>query len=628
MSKRKDSAKSSSDLDASPAKVGAVGADQASDDGPSCDARLESVPTRDQHELPPCSSGQIAWQYLVPDKRMRRWTESIEIFDLSRSQRDITVDFRLPTCEMDKRWLIPIAYFDKWPVAPDLDVRDAAGNAISVPNKRENMAITLAALDALGEAGVIDMVSDPLLRGLCREVIFETNFEARVARLVISERLELLGIRNDQLRLVLEGLEDRFLLWVPVSGEPGCDQQISIRRRQDLARDEILPRLRQFEEREVSTAAGPVQATWLPRTGPKRLSLPAVGGRLQRFFGLTPFEYKHEMAEARRFMSCHLSVTAPRGLVVRDIALAVPTDKHSLSSDPEQPMIEEPESVDGRTFQGQGSDLAHFHLAREQNPPVSIAYVTLGIRGGITSLWAGAAVFTALILWAIHRLAPVGLPEADTGQLEATVAVLLIGPALASAWAIRADTGDLLESTLGGARALLIGAAFLSVVTAMSLAGFRPFRWSNETTVEVYAAVSYGVAVLIVVGWSVTTSSCWHLYGEVLDSARRNYAALILTCALAAAVCVHEELPVRLVGFTLLGAGLMMAVVFAHPGHASRAADAGPMVAAPAALFTLLTAGWFLGFYENVASRQAVSISVVGIEAALLLFAVVRWLSQ
>lgn len=580
---------------------------------------LDSVPDHDRHERCPCSEEEIAWQYLARDKRMRRWTETIEIFDLGSSQREITIDFTLPDCEMAQIWMLPTAFLGKSPVAPDLEVRDANDGAISVPTKRENMAITASALDSLAAAGLISF-DRPGVRELCRQVIFGAEFEARVARLLAEERL---GSGEGLLRSLLRSLEDQFLLWVPVSGLPGCDQQISIHRRQKLARNRLLVPAREEEERQVDTAIGAAWVTLYAATARRRPSFEEASSRVRRFFGLTPFEYEHETTEAHRFASFHLRVVAPEGMIVRDLGMRVPPDGTEQMDPP--PLTEAPPSESGFTYQGRESDLAHFHCGRAQNPEALAAVTTFGIRGGLTSLWAGASLFTAMLLWAIHRLAPADLATASSGSLEATVAILLIGPALASGWAIRADRGDLLESTLSGARACLLVSAVLSVAVALSLAGFQPFHWSRETAIEVYASLSYGVALVIVIGWTVTISFCWWLYREVLTSARRNYVALILVSALAASVCVHETLPVRLVGFSLLGAGLAMAAVAAHPGRAASAPNVGPVLAAGASFVTLLGAGWFLGFYSDVASREILRIGLLTAEGIVMLAAAIQW---
>lgn len=577
---------------------------------------LDSVRGEDGHEAAPCPLNQIAWQYLAPDKRMRRWTETIEILDLGSSQRKITIDFSLPDGEGRKQWMLPTAYLDKWPVAPDLEVADAAGDAISVPTKRENMAITAAALDGLAAAKVISF-ADGTLRDLCRQVIFGANFEARVARLVAEEQL---GPDDILLRRLLESLEDQFLLWVPVIGEPGCDQQVSIHRRQELARDPILVATRVVEERTVETAAGPIRVDFMGATGPRRPSFDAAVSRFLRLFGLTPYEYAHETAEASRFASFHLRLSAPEGMMVRDVGVRVLTD--GVERQDSEALTEAPPSEEGFSYRGRDTKLAHFHCARPQNPTVLSAFATFALRADLTSFWAGAAVFTTLLLWAIHRQAPADL--AGAGTLDSAVAILLIGPAVASGWAIRADRGDLLESTLSGARACLLTSALLSVAVALSLAGFRPFHWSSETAIEIYASLSYCVTALIVIGWAVTLPVSWLLYREILTSASRNYVVLLVVAGLAFAVGAHTHLPVRLVGLSLLGTGLIMAVLAAHPGRAVGAATAGPPVAAVGAALTLLAAGWFLGFYEDLATRESARLSVLVVEGILIAIAVVQ----
>jgi hypothetical protein len=581
---------------------------------------LGSVPDCDHHDRPPCRQEQILWQYLAPDKRMRRWTETIEILDLTRAQREMMIDFTLPDRTISGLTYLPAAFLGKDPVAPDLEVRDASGGTISVPTKRENMATTIVALDQLASAGLISFGADPALRALAHEVIREPNFEARVALLLAEARM---GEDNDLLLSLLTALEDQFLLWVPITGAPRTAQQIEIRRRQILESNPVFRPRRVSSERIVDTAVGKIPVTYLAAEKRYRPSPGAAANRLLRVFGLAPFEYEHETAEAHRFASFHLRVMAPDGLIVRDVGAKVRAVPESTNPSP--PLAKAPRSKPGLTYQGRESDLAHFHFAESENPSIVRAYTTFGIRGGMTTPWAGAAVFTALLLWAIHRLSPAGLINGESGALEATVGVLLIGPALASAWAIRADRGDLLESTLGGARALLFASAVLSVGVALSLAGFQPFRWDSATAVEVYAAVSYGVAALMVVTWALTLSPCWLLYRGVLTSARRNYATLFLMALLAGGVCVHGHTPVRLVGLTLLATGLVMAAVAAHPGRAAGSFSSGPRSAAIGACLTLLGGGWFLGFYENLASRTALQIAVVVVEATLSVVAAVQW---
>ncbi len=586
---------------------------------PSPDAPpLDVVPSADRHDKPPCKPHQIGWQYLAPEARMRRWTETVEILDPRRSKRQITIDFSLPDHELDDPWFLPTAFLGKTPVAPDLEVRDADGGAVSVPTKRENMAITAEALDRLDDAGLVKLGTFPELRELCREVIFGEIFEARVARLLAEGRLP---SSETLLCSLLRGLEDQFLLWVPVHGKPACDQQIQICRRQVLDRDQLIPHRRVDDERHVETALGTTRVFFEAATGPRRFEFSVAVARLLRALGLASYEYQHETTESRRFASFHIRVQAPDGLVARDLGVELPKPGTEWDEEPE--MSEVP-SRPGLTYRGRETDLAHFHFSRDKNPPTARALTTLGIREGLTSLWAGAVVFTALLLWAVHRLAPPDLFTSENGQLEATVAVLLVGPALASVWAIRADEGELLERTLSGTRTLLLVSAVLSALTALSLAGYRPFKWDNDLAIEVYASLSYAVATVVVIGWVVALGLTWFLYRSVLTSARRNYLVVAGVSVTAMALVAHPGFPNRPLGIYLLLGGLVFAAIAAHPGRATDDHSSGPVSAGVAAFGTLVAAGWFLGFYDNVFTRDALRIGLLGFEVAVLGFALTR----
>lgn len=581
------------------------------------------VPVRDAHDQAPCADEDIVWQYLLPEARMRRCTETIEILDLRRAHRQITIDFSLPggAREPGSRWLIPAALLGKTPVAPDLEVRDSSGGIVSIPTKRENMALTVAALDRLNSAGAIDFSVFPELRDLARQVITSDIFEARVARRLAEGAM---GPEDTLLRALLRSLEDRFLLWIPVQGTPGCDQQLQIFRRQRFSRDDLWPRSRIRDQRQVDTALGSVNVELMAARGRRRFKLRVAIARAQLFFGLAPIEYRQEVAEARRFASFHLRVLAPDGLVVRSVGLEVPK---AGTADLQEPEMEEAESEPGLIFQGRDSEMGHLHCSREVNPASLVSLTTFGIRDGLTTLWAGAVVFTALLLWAVHRLAPPDLLVSGNGQLEATVAVLLVGPALAAAWAIRSDS-ELVERSLLGARTLLLASALLAVVAALSLAGLRPFRWTNDQAIELYASLSYLVAVAIVVGWVVTLPPTWFFYREVLTDARRNLATVVLICLIGIGAAAHPALPMRLVGFALLGAGLALAAVAAHPGRSSRTDDrgSGPVIAGVGAIGMLIGAGFFLGYYEELVSTLAFRPALCGYVGLVALVALAqRW---
>lgn len=575
----------------------------------------------DHHESPPCAQDQIAWQYLLETARMDRCVETVEILDFRRARRHMTLDFGLPDCDCsDDVWMIPAGFFGKTPVAPDLEVRDAKDAAIPVPTKPENMAITEAALHCLHSAGAIRLKEIPELPDLVHQVIFEEPFEARVARLLAESAMA----QDDALlKSLLRSLEDRFLLWVPMHGQPRSRHEIQIARRQGLGRDQLLPRRRVSDSKRVETALGTIDVSFEAASGPREFVWQVAISRLQQAFGIAPIDYQHEVTEARRFSSFHLRVLAPEGMVVRDVGLEAPK---AGAEDEQEPEMEEVVDLDGITIQGRESELGHLHCARSSNPGNLLCVTTLGIRDGVTSLWAGAVILTALLLWAMHRLAPPDLATIGTGQLEATVAILLVGPTLASVWAVRADS-EVLGRMLLGARAILLLSAVLAIGTALSLDGFQPFHLSEARAVELYASASYFVAVFIVIGWVVTLPATWFLYRGILTTPRRSLAAVVGVSLLALVVTAHSGVPFRVSGFTLLGCGLFLSAVAVHPGRPSRIDHRGtaPVLAGIVGMGTLLGAGFFLGFYDDLLRASSLRPSLSVFLIVIFLAGLVAW---
>ncbi len=550
---------------------------------------------------------------------MRRWVETVEIRNFRNFHREITIDFSLPSiaCE-GTRWMMPTAFLSKKPVAPDLEVRDFSGGAISVPTKPENMAMTFAALEHLGKTGAINLHAIPELEGLVHQVIFGDLFEARVARLLAVKAMDPEDVLLGRL---LHGLEDQFLLWIPVSGDPGCDQQVQISRRGRVNRNQLIPRRRVWERRQVQTALGLINVEWFPPSGRRQFQPRVALQRFQRILGLAPMEFQHEITEAHRFFSFHLRVLAPDGLLIRDVGMDVP--KPGEEEDPDSAM-EELNDGPGVLCQGLDTEMAHLHFSKSDNPTYVLGLIEFGIRTSVTSLWATAVVFTSCVLWAMHRLAP---PEFIlNGHLEATVAILLVGPSLAAAWAIREDT-EVVDAQIWGARSLLFVSAGLAVATALSFDGFSPFHLETDQAVEIYASLSYGVSALIVAGWVLTRETSWFVYRKVLTTGRRNLTTTAAAVVVGLVVVAHEGLHNRLVGAALLAAGMALGSVAAHPGGASTTYQRGraPFLAALGAIGMLFGAGYFLGFYESLLRPSVFRDAFLSYEGLILLATLVQY---
>jgi hypothetical protein len=523
--------------------------------------------------------------------------ESIELFTLSRAHKKIDVDLHLPAMGTATRlWYLPIAFFEKDPVAPDLEVEDASGSTISVPTKRECMALTAEAIAALDRSGAIQCGGEEMEQLIWQLISSGRALESRVVRAIVESRLQ---PGNELLVSLLRRLEDRYLLWVPVYGKPASAHRISLSRRQPLERNPILPRAIKSESEILETAAGMAQFSFEARTGPRYPDVFAFGERVMQAFGLVPLVHEQEVPDARRAASFHLRVHAPEGFVVRDVQLDVgDRDERMADSLTGQPSPQDHPDV---TLQGHESELAHLHCAREENHQSLTMYTIFGIRDGLMTLWAGAVVFTAVLLWGFHRAAPYPVEEAGPGSLELAGAILLIGPALASAWAIRADTGEVLERFMIGARSVLLLAATLSVLAALSLAGIRPAGWSYSQTIELYAGLGYAAAIPISVAWMVSQRSTWFLYRHVLTTSARNLLCIAGVAVLCAVVSLHDDPGDRWLGILLLAVGMAFAIVGSNrAGMDSVRVRLYPFFA----FFGLVTALAIAGYYLNVYGRH------------------------
>ena len=142
---------------------------------------------------------------------------------------------------------------------------DATGRVISIPTKRENMALTERAIEELsGDSGM--RLADPVRsRELIREVISYEPLPARVSRLVFDDHEPAASSRLDAL---LGLLEDQFLLWVPVHGAPASQHHLSISRHEMRGERPIIRRaLRPFTE-VFPTALGNVEISAVCRGAP------------------------------------------------------------------------------------------------------------------------------------------------------------------------------------------------------------------------------------------------------------------------------------------------------------------------------------------------------------------------
>lgn len=568
---------------------------------------------------PPPGRYSIAWRYLVTPSRMKRRASTLDVELGWLGSQELEIDVAIPADageDAGPTWFVPVAFLSKEPVAPDLRISDCGGAALAVPTKRENMALTHRAVEALADEGVLPLgPRGSKARALAHELICAAPFEGRARRLIIERTL---GVPPGAPLLDLLGqLEDQFVLWVPVHGEPGSEHHISVVRQEARSEEQIRTRTAREELVPVDTAAGRYWIGALQPTGWPTIDVAAALDRILTAFALRPVEFRASEFEAVRFASYHLRVFAPEGFLVRNVRAArVEPAQASVGAGVVEELGDQPNAV----VQGHDTGVAHVHLAEERNPRHLYARITLGLHGGMTTLWMLAALLTAGLIWLVYHHSDFGDPGGQNKQIAA--GVLLVGPAFASAWALQADRGGLLRAVLTGARILLLGSAALSVATALALADVHPSFLERKEAIEWYAAAGYFMALPLLAAWLLSSSLSWIAFRDVLFSQRRNLAAILVFGVVALGASVHHGIPTRLTGLALVAAGLGLAAIAANSVAEEPRSSRAPYrpLAGVAAVPVFVVAGYFLGFYEGPPGEDSVRLvgTLVGAGIAVL----------
>jgi hypothetical protein len=520
----------------------------------------------------------LAWEYLLPGRRMTRRVDTLEVHSPRWGMKQMELDVGFPpSClignsepdDPPERCLVPAALVPQDPVAVDLEVRNSDGAHLSVPTRRECKLLTEQAIDLIGQHAATllnrpeaDFDLDEDLRIRVGDVITMEPLRARVSRLHIEDEMTVREEMAEWLFPLLRRLEDNYLLWVPIEGSPLGDHHLSISRSDRREGERFFwphrPR-RPKKEVVVASAAGTIHGRW--RAPSKVIFIPSISaifGRLLVSFGLMPIKFEEETLEAHRFASYHLAMVPPAGLVVREVRSG---EIAEAEWGEEKPEVVEMESDFHRTVHGGDTRTGHVHLEMDRNPTWLNSRITIGLRPGTTTLWAMVVVLTCGLLWVLrHELERIlggGGTSSEDVDTQIAAAVLLVGPTFAASWSLR-NNPTLIRSMVGGAEGLLFSSAVASVAAALVLAGFEPFEWKPETTIDWYASISFAIAVLIMTGWLQARSLVWIVYRYLLFSKTMNLLAtgLLSSAALATAqklngVSVVPAVALLLVGFML-----------------------------------------------------------------------------
>jgi hypothetical protein len=569
----------------------------------------------------------LAWEYLLPERPMTRRVDILEVHSQRWGLKKMELDVGFPASYLkaghpsaeNSRCLVPVAYIPKRPVASDLEVRNGNGALVSFPTRKECMGLTELAISQIRfnaprllDHPATDYALTSKLTTRIGEVISREPLRARISRLDIEENhLDPAAVLPQEWLLpLLRRLEDHYMLWAPIEGRPKGDHRLTIQRSDRSDLDPILTELRQRRVQKfiVKSDAGDLEAEWNPpREWLRGFDLPALVGRVLVSFGLMPVKFEQEPLEANRFSSYHLRMVPPANLMVREVKVGG-IDEAQWGTP--NPLIKPLKSGVSRTVHGEGTRTGHVHLEMDPNPSWLYSRITIGLRPGTTTLWGVVVVLTCALLWAMHRevnrllgLDPGG--EAQEVQIQIAAAVLLVGPTFAAAWTLRLRDPALIRNMLAGTQALLMGAAIVSVATALVLAEIIPLDWEPATAIEWYASFSYAIAVLIVIGWLQARSSVWLIYRRLLNRTWKNLVAVIglslLSCFAVRRLGdspAISTLALFFTGFSLTAvAGNRTSV---RLGEVSRLPAA---VAGVGAILTLALASRELGFFNRLADR-------------------------
>jgi hypothetical protein len=576
------------------------------------------VPLAHMRDRAPSGDYALAADYLLESTRLRRRETIFNAYVSEVGTRRVEVDFSLPAdLEGPEPCYVPVAFLPKRPVAPCLDVCDASERILAVPTKRENMALTQLAITELASSGRLDLQDPRQSTELIREVIGRKPLPARVSRFLLMRREP--GVEPIFETLAL--LEDHYLLWVPVAGAPGSQHHVVVRRSERREKEPLLRRKRISRTVPVTTAAGRVKVRLRQPVGRRTIDFSAGLRRVLIAFALHPVEAGVREFEAARFASCHLRFDAPAGFLVRNLRVGV---SDGSARPGEEETVEEINHDDPHiVVQGLDEDVGHVHLSKTSNPRRIYLTVALGLRGGNTTLWMLATTLTATLLWLIHHHSSFGPPRFQNKQIVA--AALLVGPAFASAWSLRAEGGELLRTHLAGARVLLLSSAALSVATALALADVLPFGLSRYDLISFYASISYFIAVVLILAWLLSARPVWGLFRDFLFTQSRNLLIVTLAGAATFVVGFHETLGLRVSGAILLVVSLCLPVVAANT--VAEPLRAARTLYRPLAGFgsppVIFAAGYFLGFYTNRFDEHVLRLICVVTGATLILFALV-----
>lgn len=402
---------------------------------------------------------------------MRHWVvrrvESVHLQDAATATRALTVDFIVP------RGLaggapdhLPLVLLRKLPPVMNLDLLNSDGSSLPLLTRRENAALSAAAL----RSALLFVAGSAATEHLdqCDLIAFGAPADAgrEVGRLALSiralpaadseEAKYASALRVRRLMLVAKAMAGNSLIWVPNADPPGTRKIVK------FAYDGQIERLS---------------------------SLPV---RFGVFFGFRSLHVGFATPHLRACQSYHFECQLPEGLEMHGEHLAA-----DIREDQNPEAAREPEF-----FKAAGRDL-HLYVNLRGTYTTECDLVSFKVRPGRQGLLSFALIAATLIaamLWT-------GVALQD--RLEANAAsqalppVLLLVPVILLALIIRPAEHPFSALLLTGTRYLVLGSGVVATTAAGAL-GFvaEPSESSSLLTVWFISAVlATLIATTLLVGW-------------------------------------------------------------------------------------------------------------------------------
>ncbi len=369
---------------------------------------------------------------------VHRRVQRISYEEVGLQRMQLSVDFTVPEGEIGTH--LPISVLPKWPPLYRFDFHDAAGESVPLLTTEQNgeadEALLRALVTAVSPATLTDPVAEKALKSLTcgPETDLEPSFYALIDRLSVSDYDD----RAERLVEIAASLTDTTLLWFPV-GSLRAGQRTVVKV-EYLIRDEHAHKLWRKVARSLSWQQPP------------------------RYIRLW-----HAGADA----NYHVDVEAPPTLITREAEVGyyryIPAwadEEAVLAKDEEISARAEERGLRPDQFLDFSGRLAHLYVTGRRPLAADLKLRFAPTRTGVVLSSFLAALMISILVsffycwreWA-----------AETDRVDASVAILVLVPALIGYLLVRTTDHPMIRAHIVGLQLVSLAAAAVPLAMAVTL---------------------------------------------------------------------------------------------------------------------------------------------------------------